>query len=97
MKQVLLDGERILFDHDYTYKTRRQRALYKPIREYLKDQRSIKTHILAPAKLKVFNLDGTFTTYSNPIEAATDLEKRGLYKARAHGKDKHSATGLEKP
>ena len=91
-KQVLYENERILFDNDYTYKTRRQRALYKPIREYLKHQSNIKTHILAPAKLKVFNPDGTTTTYPNPTEAASDLEKRGLYKAEGHGKDKNATT-----
>lgn len=84
MKEVWYKGARIYFDHDFTFKTRQQRALYRPIRECLKAQ-DIKTHILAPAKLKVFNEDGTSATYSNPAEATRDLEQRGLYKASGEG------------
>ena len=51
----------IFFDHDFTFKVRQQSLLYKDVREQLKAQ-DIKTHILSPAKLKMFNKDGTTTT-----------------------------------
>lgn len=57
-KEVLYKDKRIYFDHDFSSAVRKQRSLYKPIRQQLKAQ-NIKTHILAPAKLKVFNEDGT--------------------------------------
>lgn len=78
-KEIKLQEQRIFLDHDFTYQTRQQRSLYKPIREQLKAL-DIKTHIVAPAKLKVFNSDGTTTTFPNPTVAAKELEKRGLYK-----------------
>lgn len=79
-KEIKLKEDRIFLDHDFTYQTKQQRSLYKPIREQLKAQ-DIKTHIMAPAKLKVFNSDGSITMFPNPTVAAKELEEKGLYKA----------------
>lgn len=54
--------------------------MYQPIQEQLKGQ-GIKSRILAPAKLKTFNEDGTSTTYGNPVTAANLLEDKELYRA----------------
>lgn len=45
------------------------------MREQLKNTKS---HVLAPAKLKVFSEDGTSQTYGTPQAAAKALEERGL-------------------
>ena len=75
-KEVLFKGDRIGFDHDLSAKDRQKRTAYKPIREkLLKD--NIRSFIIAPAKLKVNNQDGTSTIYSSPEEAAEALERSG--------------------
>lgn len=40
--------------------------------------RNIKSHTLAPAKLKVFGEDGTSQRYGTPQAPAQALEERGL-------------------
>lgn len=76
-EEVTYSGMQIFFDHDFTFKVRQQRALYRPIRDQLSDQ-NIKSHILAPAKLKVFSEGGTTQTYGNPKAAGKALVERGL-------------------
>ncbi|KAL7402183.1 hypothetical protein ABVT39_010994 [Epinephelus coioides] len=75
-KEVNFKDTQIFYDHDFTFKVRQQRLLYKDVREQLKAQ-DIKTHILAPAKLKMFNKDGTTTTYPNPTTAIKELKEKG--------------------
>lgn len=79
-KKVMFEDTRIYFEHDFTTKVRKQRAMYKPIRKQLKDQ-GIKSHIVAPAKLKIFHEDDSTTTFPNPGAATQALEEKGLYKA----------------
>lgn len=69
---------RIYLDNDYTYKVRQERLLYKPIRKQLKEK-NIKSHIRPPAKLQVFNSDGSTITFTNAAQAARELKHRGLY------------------
>lgn len=76
--EIIYKDQRIFLDNDYTYKVRQERALYKPIRLQLKE-RNVKSHILPPAKLKVFNSDGSTTTFSNAAQAAKELKRKGLY------------------
>lgn len=47
------------------------------MREQLK-AKNIKSHILAPAKLKVFSEVGTLQTYGTPQAAAKAVEERSL-------------------
>lgn len=77
VKDLSYNGTRIYFNHDFTSKVNQQRALYKHIRVQLK-AKNIKSHILAPAKLKVFREDGTSQTYGNPEAATKALEELGL-------------------
>lgn len=77
MKEIIYKGTRIFFDHDFTFKVKQQRDLYRPMREQLK-AKNIKSHILTPAKLKVFSEDGTLQTYGTPQAAAKALEERGV-------------------
>lgn len=76
-KEVSFEGVRLFFGHDFTNKVNKQRAAYKPLRDQLKTK-NIKSHILAPAKLKIIFEDGTAQTYQDPQAAAKDLQKRGL-------------------
>ncbi|CAJ1057728.1 uncharacterized protein LOC117557980 [Xyrichtys novacula] len=77
-KEILFNGARIYMDHDFTTRVKQQRAAYRKIREHLRHHK-IKSHILAPARLKVFNADGNTTIYANAEEARRDLEQRGIY------------------
>ena len=78
-KEILLNGARMYMDHDFMTRVK-QRAAYRKIREHLR-QRNIKSHILAPARLKVFNTDGTTTTYINAEVAERELKQRSIYTA----------------
>lgn len=78
-KEVMFGGTRIYFDHDFSPKVRKQRALYKPIRTQLKNQ-GIKSYIVAPAKLKIFNADGSTSTFPTAETAIKALEEKGRYK-----------------
>lgn len=78
-KEILFNDKRIYLDHDYTTKVKQQRTQYRTVREQLK-KLQIKSHILSPAKLKIFNQDGTTTVYKNAEQAQKDLQQRGLYK-----------------
>lgn len=77
-KEITFAEERIYLDHDFTTKVKKQRAKYRPLRENLKSQ-GVKSHILAPAKLKVFNSDGTATIYRDAEQAQKDLQTKGLF------------------
>lgn len=76
-KDILFNGAHIYMDYDFTTRMKQQRAPYRKIREHLR-QHKIKSHILAPARLKVFNADGTTTTYINAEVAKRELEQRGI-------------------
>lgn len=76
-KELIYKGKRIFIDHDFSPRVKQQRAQYRPIRDQLK-ARNIKSHILAPAKLKVFNEDGSSQIYGNAQSAAKELLERGL-------------------
>lgn len=79
-KKVTFKDARTYFDHDFTPKVRKQRALYKPIKTQLKTQ-GIKSHIVAPAKLKIFKEDGSTTTFPTADAAIKALKEKGRYKA----------------
>lgn len=73
-KKVTLNGTRIFFDHNFTIKVKQQRSMYKPMREQLR-KRNIKSYIITPVKLKIFNEDGSSKTYDNPETAAKALKE----------------------
>ncbi len=79
-KEICFKGARIYLDHDFTTKVKEQRASYRLVWEQLRKQQ-VKSHILAPAKLKVFNKDGMATIYSSAELARKDLERKGFYKS----------------
>ena len=79
-KEILFNGARICMDYDFMTRVKQQQAPYRKIQEHLR-QHKIESHILAPARLKVFNVDGTTTIYINAEVARRELEQRGIYTA----------------
>lgn len=75
-REIQLDGTRIYFDRDFSVKVQRQRAQYVPIRRQLREKK-IKSHIIFPAKLKVFG-EGEPAIYNTPEEACVGLRELGL-------------------
>lgn len=80
-KEILFNDKRIYMEHDFTIKVKQRQTEYRTVREQLK-QLQIKSHILSPAKLKIFNPDGTTTVYKNAQQAQKDLQQKGLYKPK---------------
>lgn len=76
-KEIIYNGVRIFFEHDFTPRVHQQRASYRLIRKQLKDK-NIKSHVLVPAKLKVFYEDGTAQIFDSLQAATNGLEERGL-------------------
>ena len=79
-KEILFNGAHICMDYDFMTRMKQQQAAYRKIQEHLR-QHKIESHILAPARLKVFNADGTTTIYINAEVARRELEQRGIYTA----------------
>lgn len=75
-KEVKLQDTSLFFDHDFTCKVREQISQYKHITAQLK-ARNIKTHILNPVKLKVFNNVGATTILPTSAAPAKELERKG--------------------
>lgn len=67
-REILQDGTRIYFDQDFTTKVQQERKRLRPIRKHLQE-RQVKSHIIYPAKLKVFGKDRT-DIYDDADEAA---------------------------
>ena len=75
-KEITLGDTQIYFDRDYSAKVQQERSLYVPIRTQLGDK-SVKSHIIYPAKLKVFG-EGDPTVYESAGDAAKHLTELGL-------------------
>ena len=76
-KEITLDGSRIYFDRDYSTRVQQERSRYAPIRKALKEK-EIKSHIVHPAKLKVFlGGEGDPIIYDTPEIAAKLLAEQG--------------------
>lgn len=67
-REILHDGTRIYFDQDFTTKVQQERKRLRPIRKHLQE-RQVKSHVIYPAKLKVFEKDRT-DIYNDADEAA---------------------------
>ncbi|KAK7888712.1 hypothetical protein WMY93_024272 [Mugilogobius chulae] len=76
-KTVLLNGQRIFFDEDFSPAVFKERGKYKDVRKLL-CERKIKSHILFPARLKIFLEDGKAKVYENPSVAAQGLRDFGI-------------------
>lgn len=71
-REILCDGKRIYFDQDFTTRVQLERNRLRPIRKHLQE-RQVKSHIIYPAKLKVFGKDRT-DIYDDAYEAAKALD-----------------------
>lgn len=78
-KEITAGGNRIFFSQDFSTKIQGERSKYAPIRKQLR-AKEVKSHIIYPAKLKVF-LDGRVTTYNTPEEALINLQELGILSA----------------
>lgn len=87
-KEIMFKGTRIFFEHDFTPRVYQQRASYRTIRKQLKEK-NIKSHILVPAKLKVFYEDGTAQIFDNLQAAIKCLEGRGLIHGATSSESQH--------
>ena len=75
-KDITAGGKRIYFDRDLPEKVQKERRRYAPLRLQLKEK-EIKSFIIHPAKLKVFDEDGSFIIYNTPEDAETQLRAKG--------------------
>ena len=74
---MTVGGKRIYFNRDQPEKVQKERRRYAPLRRQLKEKK-IKSFIIHPAKLKVFEADGTFIIYNTPEDAETQLRAKGV-------------------
>uniref|UniRef100_A0AAV2K738 Uncharacterized protein n=1 Tax=Knipowitschia caucasica TaxID=637954 RepID=A0AAV2K738_KNICA len=75
-KEIVVGGNRIFFSQDFSCKIQAERSRYSALRKQLR-QKNVKSHIVYPAKLRVF-LDGNETIYSSLEDASRNLKKIGL-------------------
>ena len=78
-KTIELDEERVYFSQDFTSKVQKERSRYVPLRRLLKEK-NVKSHLLYPAKLKVFG-EGEPVIYATPEEAERGLREQGVIPA----------------
>ena len=74
-KDLKVEDRRINFDDDYTDQVYKERGKYKQIRKQLFEEKKIKSRIVFPAKLKVFEKDGKFKMFDNPHAAAEGVRR----------------------
>lgn len=79
---IRYEDSRIFFDQDYSSKIQKERSLYAPIRKELREK-GVKSHIIYPSKLKVFDNEGS-QTYNSAREAAAALHARGIVSGVQH-------------
>ncbi|KAL7842069.1 hypothetical protein SRHO_G00237580 [Serrasalmus rhombeus] len=75
-KRVDWQGNRILFDHDYSPDVLQRRRALQEAKKVLKEN-DVKFQTRFPAKLRVFYSDGT-RVYSSAEEAERDMAERGF-------------------
>ena len=73
-KEVKIGDRRIFFEDDFTDEVYKERGKYKELRKKL-FEKEIKSRIVYPAKLKVFEKDGTFKMFDNPQAAAEGVRR----------------------
>ena len=76
-KDIQVNNRRIYFDEDFTTEVYKERAKYRNVRKQLQ-KRKIKSHIIFPAKLKIFESDGQFKVFDNLKAAAEGLREYGI-------------------
>lgn len=76
-KDIKINDRRIYFDEDFTADVYRECTMYRSVRKQLQE-RNIKSHILFPAKLKLYLQDGKTKTFVTPREAADGLQEFGV-------------------
>ena len=74
-KTIMVDGNRVFFDHDYATAVMEKRREYLPIKKVLKEK-GIKFRT-PMAKMRVF-LDSGTVTYDNADQAGDDLRAKGF-------------------
>lgn len=75
-KEILLNEQRIFFDHDYPAAVLNKRKEYNEVKPILREKR-IRFQTPYPARLRVFYEDGT-RLYHTINEATRDMEDRGF-------------------
>ncbi|KAJ4926304.1 hypothetical protein JOQ06_008484 [Pogonophryne albipinna] len=76
-KDIRVKDCRIFFDEDFTTQVFKERAKYRQVRKQLQE-RNIKSRILFPAKLKLFEKNGKVRVFNNPQDAAQGLLEYGV-------------------
>lgn len=89
-KDVRYEETRIYFDRDYSAKVQQERTRYVTIRKRLQEK-GVKSHILYPAKLKVFVDDDYTITFETPDEAIKQLVTKGILQEPPPLADQHSS------
>lgn len=74
-KQITYDDRRIYFDQDYTSKLQPERSQYTPIRKELRNK-GVRSHLIHPARLKVFGAGGV-QVFNSARYAAAALRTQG--------------------
>lgn len=75
-KEVKVGDDRIYFSQDFSSKIQKERSGYASIRRQLKEK-NVKSHIIYPARLRVFG-DGGSVTYNTLEDAETQLQEQGI-------------------
>lgn len=81
-KVVMYEESRIYFDQDYSSKIQKERSQYTSIRKELREK-GVKSHLIYPAKLRVFG-DGGGQVFNSAREAAAALHAQGLISGAQH-------------
>ncbi|KAJ4921628.1 hypothetical protein JOQ06_023010 [Pogonophryne albipinna] len=76
-KDIRVKDCRIFFDEDFTTQVFKERAKYRQVRKQLQE-RNIKSRILFPAKLKLFEKNGKVRVFNNPQDATQGLLEYGV-------------------
>lgn len=79
----MLQGDRrIYFDQDYSFKLQKERSQYVQLQNELREK-GVKSHLIYPAKLKVFGNGGSLV-YESAREAAAALRAQGSTSKAPH-------------
>lgn len=97
-KEVKVGEDRIYFSQDFSSKIQKERSGYASIRRQLKEK-NVKSHIIYPARLRVFG-DGGSVTYNTLEDAEAHLQEQGILSTtnpRPHHALVHAAEAQSKP
>lgn len=91
-KEIIVEGRRIFFSQDFSTKTQSERNKYIPIRKQLREKK-VKTHVIFPAKLKVF-VGEEVMIFNNLEDATYKLQELGMLPA---GETSDQSAGAQRP